>query len=277
MSNIASQAPTLTKTGRWPWDAIRVLACGAGLLACLVALPSPAHAFGNMADTAINNMMLGTHIPPMNQALMTGVLDEQASSGHSAGDRSAEDHSTNFSAQSSAPLTIRRIASGPLESIQEELAATMAADEATRVQILQGLRSGVVAAEFDELLRYNQMDPTDLADGLTAYTVIMWLVANDQLDGQSDPARLRAVSDQIGPMFRSTPELQALSPEQRAVEYERIAALSLYAIAAYTKFDQEGDRAAKTQLQSAVQESMQHVGWDLTALDLTHRGFEPRP
>lgn len=271
MSNSASQTPKLTMTGRWPWSAIRALACGAGLLACLVALPSPAHAFGNMADTAINNMMLGTHIPPMNQALITGVLDEQASSDHSAGD-----HSANFSAESSAPLTIRRISSGPLESIQEELAATMAADEATRVQILQGLRSGVVASEFDELLRYNQMDPTDLADALTAYTVVMWLIANDLLDGQSDPARLKAVSDQIGPMFRSTPELQALSPEQRAVEYERIAALSLYAIAAYTKFDQEGDHDAKTQLQSAVRESMQHVGWDLAALDLTHRGFEPR-
>lgn len=53
-------------------------------------------------------------------------------------------------------------------------------------------------------------------------------------------------------------------------------ALSHYGIAAYTAFEQEGDRSAKAQLQSAVQESMQRVGWDLAALDITHRGFEPR-
>ncbi|WP_338071814.1 DUF6683 family protein [Billgrantia desiderata] len=133
-----------------------------------------------------------------------------------------------------------------------------------------------MASQFDELLRYNQMDPTDLADALTAYTVVMWLVANDRLDGQSDPARLKAVSEQIGPQFRAAPELRSLSPEQRAAEYERVAAMSLYGIAAYTAFEQKGDRSAKAELQAAAQESMQRVGWDLAALDITHRGFKPR-
>ena len=72
------------------------------------------------------------------------------------------------------------------------------------------------------------------------------------------------------------PELRSLSPEQRAAEYERVAAMSLYGIAAYTAFEQEGDRSAKAELQAAAQESMQRVGWDLAALDITHRGFEPR-
>lgn len=148
--------------------------------------------------------------------------------------------------------------------------------KASTYLLLQALRSGEMAAQFDELLRYNQMDPTDLADALTAYTVVMWLIVNDQLDGQSDPARLKAVSEQIGPQFRASPELRSLSPEQRAAEYERVAAMSLYGIAAYTAFEQEGDRSAKAELQAAAQESMQRVGWDLAALDITHRGFEPR-
>lgn len=175
-----------------------------------------------------------------------------------------------------APLTVRRGRSDALTEVHQELADVMVTDDAARARLLRALRSGEVASQFDAQLRYNRLDPGDLADALTAYVVIMWLIANDQLDGRSDPGRLKAVSDQLGPMFRSNPDLMALSQEQRAAEYERIAALSMYGIAAYTKFDQEGDRGAKLQLQAAVRESMQRAGWDLTAYDITHRGFEPR-
>ncbi|MGY6518277.1 MAG: DUF6683 family protein [Lysobacteraceae bacterium] len=247
------------------------------ILACTLsaALASPARAFDNMADTSINNMMLGTHIPPMNRAMMMGVLDDSDDARTRSG-LDADRLSGTPQRPPGLPLAMQRGGSTELARTQESLAQAMTVDEAGRRQLLEAFRSGQVAAQFGEQLRHNRMDPDDLADALTAWIVIMWLIANDQLDGRSDPARLQAVADQLGPLFRSNAELRGLSPQQRAAEFERVAALSMYGIAAYMKFQQERDRSGMSTLRAAVTEAMRDMGWDLTSFDITRNGLEPR-
>jgi hypothetical protein len=225
-----------------------------------------------MADTSINNMMLGTHIPPMNQALMRGVLENQSSPTQgSAPGSSALHQQTNGS-----PLSMRRSSNSNLNAVQDELARLITDEPSHQAEALAAIRSGQIAGEFTELLRYNGMNSDDLADGLTAWLMVMWLIVNDQLDGSSDPARIQAVSNQLGPLFRSMPELQSLTPEQRAVEFERISIMSMFGIAAYMRLSEEGNHEALAELRAAVTEGMRQSGWDLQALTITQSGFEMR-
>ncbi|MGY6564635.1 MAG: DUF6683 family protein [Halomonadaceae bacterium] len=237
------------------------------LAALLTAPPATAQQFGFVQPSFFGDIALshsGGRYPSSDDD------DEDAPSAQGWSEPQAPSEST-------AQLTIRRLESSSLESLHMELATAMAPDESTRAPLLQALRSGEMAAQFDEILRYNQMDPTDLANALTAYTVVMWLIVNEQLDGPTDPTAIHAAREQFSPLFRADPALQQLDPGQRAAEFERLASFSVLGIAAYMHHRNENDRESLRQLQDAINEGMRSSGGlDLRTLELTSTGLRPR-
>lgn len=164
-----------------------------------------------------------------------------------------------------------------IAQVHQEILATVAHDPAAHAVIQTALESGAMHHEFQNLLRQSDLDPEDLADALTAYVLLMWLIVNEQLDGPTDPAAILAARDQFSPLFRADPTLQQLDSAQRAAEYERVASFSVLGIAAYMHHRNENDRDALRQLQNAINEGMRSSGGlDLRTLELTSTGLRPR-
>jgi hypothetical protein len=161
--------------------------------------------------------------------------------------------------------------------VHAEILATVAHDPAAHTAVQEALESGAMNREFQNLLRQSDLDPEDLADALTAYVLLMWLIVNEQLDGPSDPAAIHAARDQFSPLFRADPALQQLDSAQRAAEFERLASFSVLGIAAYMHHRNENDRESLRQLQDAINEGMRSSGGlDLRTLELTSTGLRPR-
>jgi hypothetical protein len=251
-----------------------------GLTTCASVVALPAHAFDNMANTAINNMMLGTQIPVMNNAIMSGVLEEMAGE---AGEPSPpsqsalQDDGVGLIARDAPPLSIDMRGAEPhiAQAHQEFLGLVGDADLQAIEEIRSLLASGDVRREFQSLLRSVSLNPEDLADAMTAHIIVMWAIVNERLDGNADPNGVRAVSQQFGPLFRADPGLQSLSPAERAAVFETIAALSLMAIGAQTDLDNRHEVVALEEFRSTVNLYAQEIGWpDLRRMELTQRGFQ---
>ncbi|MFT3721358.1 DUF6683 family protein [Pseudorhodoferax sp.] len=144
-----------------------------------------------------------------------------------------------------------------------------------RAAIERALTQDWLRGYRDEIARPNGLDPRNLADAVTAYTVAAWAIVHRQ--ATIGPRAVASVRDSMRASLAVNPQLARLSPAARQRMAEELILHTVLIMANRTEIHRTGDRAlaeaAARHYREAARQGMQV---DLATLALTERGFESR-
>lgn len=136
-------------------------------------------------------------------------------------------------------------------------------------QIFEVVAQRDTVRDWAQIVEGDGLRPGDIADVMTSYWILNWVMANGV---DSNQARSSAVRDQVRRMFN--PAYVRLGGAQRQELSEALILNFLMQHTAYTDALTRGDRAAAAQLGDAAETRFRkELGVDLRQLKLTTAGF----
>jgi hypothetical protein len=126
---------------------------------------------------------------------------------------------------------------------------------------------------WSQLVAADGLRTGDMADALTSYWVLNWVMANN---ADSNRAQVLAVREQVRTILAANPRHAALGEAQRQEMSETFILNFLVQHAAYTDALKRGDRAIQRRLgDAAAARFRDEMGVDLRRLRLGDTGFVP--
>ena len=155
---------------------------------------------------------------------------------------------------------------------------------------LQGLERRLNGAQAEAIARdLRQNDPVtrwagmvsgdglrtgDLADALASYWVLNWAMANG---GESSPAEMQAVRDQVRWAVENRPELARLTDAEKQAMAEEAMLNFVYEVTGYLQARQAGNGAMLGRIAAGAElRFRREMAVDLKSLLLTSKGLESR-
>lgn len=129
--------------------------------------------------------------------------------------------------------------------------------------------------EWGKMVRAEGLKPGDVADSLSSYWLLNWMIANGRTDGS--PAQAIAVRDQTRRVLATNSRFAALTPAQKQEASEIWMLNFLVQVSAYNHALETKDADLQRRLAQAARQRFQNeMGVDLTKLSLTPAGLVPR-
>lgn len=141
-----------------------------------------------------------------------------------------------------------------------------------RSKLEQALGGDAVLKQFDRLLQNYGYSSTNIADVMTAYSIIAWEVVNGA-DASHNMEGIRSVNAQLRGALLSNARLSQLADEQKQRIAEVMAYQTVLAAALSQRMIRDNNQSGLQQLRTQVRQAALQWGDDPQRLRLTARGF----
>jgi hypothetical protein len=250
-----------TRAWVWRWCGARAFAV-AGLLAPWLSAGAQMYFDGPAYFSPVTNM-----IGPALAGQSMGAYLERSGTRDGRGRQPAPDAAPSLRVPQDARVSAQ---------VKDDFRRALVSAHPTRqADIDKALQRDWVRGYADEIARPNGLDPRNLADAVTAYTVAGWAIVNRQ--AQISPRAIRAVRDQLRERLARDAALARLPAAERQRMAESLMHHTVLIMAQRTEAQRTQNsalaQASAVHYRAALREGLQV---DMAQLKLTDQGFVAR-
>ena len=161
------------------------------------------------------------------------------------------------------------------KQIKEEFKqAVQKADPAKADHIAKVLDGQNVLADFNKDMKPYGLTSTDMADTMTAYWIVMWMIGNKE--GTPTLERVRAVREQVAQNMLGMASVTKMNDQDKQKVSEAFVYETMFALGQRADAQRRKDEERLYELAYHVQKNMRKNGVDIQNIKLTSDGFQQK-